>query len=134
MSTTSPESTLLDRAVKAAAEAIDDTAVIELAGAVELATAAAEAILALPELRPLAGGPNTAKALNHPVRVRILELIGAHARLSPVGFLTWEQGWTLGTVSYHFRYLAQRGLIEEVATRQRRGAVEHIYAMTRDAA
>ena len=35
---------------------------------------------------------------------------------------------TLGTVAYHVRTLERLGLIEMVATHQRRGATEHVYA------
>ena len=35
---------------------------------------------------------------------------------------------TLGTVAYHVRTLEKLGLIEMVATHQRRGATEHVYA------
>jgi predicted ArsR family transcriptional regulator len=37
-------------------------------------------------------------------------------------------GATLGTVAYHVRTLERLGLIEMVATHQRRGATEHVYA------
>lgn len=36
---------------------------------------------------------------------------------------------TLGTVAYHVRTLERFGLIEMVATHQRRGATEHVYAV-----
>src|SRR6202012_276932 len=35
---------------------------------------------------------------------------------------------SLGTVAYHVRTLERLGLIEMVATHQRRGATEHVYA------
>ena len=35
---------------------------------------------------------------------------------------------TLGTVAYHVRTLEQLGLVELVATHQRRGATEHVFA------
>jgi hypothetical protein len=37
----------------------------------------------------------------------------------------------LGAIAYHFRWLADSGLIEEIDSRQRRGAAEHIYAINR---
>ena len=36
-------------------------------------------------------------------------------------------GEPLGNVSYHVRHLENAGLIELVATKQRRGALEHYY-------
>jgi hypothetical protein len=36
----------------------------------------------------------------------------------------------LGTIPYHFRWLADIGLVEEIGSRQRRGATERIYGST----
>lgn len=38
-------------------------------------------------------------------------------------------GESLGNVSYHVRQLQKAGLIELVATKQRRGALEHYYTL-----
>jgi hypothetical protein len=38
-------------------------------------------------------------------------------------------GASLSNVSYHVRQLAKAGLIELVATRPRRGALEHYYTL-----
>jgi DNA-binding transcriptional ArsR family regulator len=65
-------------------------------------------------------------ALTHPVRGHILTILEA-GRRSPVQISSELPGVSLGTVSYHVRCLADQGLIKLVATRPRRGAVEHFY-------
>jgi len=70
--------------------------------------------------------PRYVKALAHPLRIRILALL-EERKASPVQ-LAEHLDATLGTVAYHVRTLDQLGLIELVATRQRRGATEHVYA------
>jgi DNA-binding transcriptional ArsR family regulator len=67
-----------------------------------------------------------AKALAHPLRVRILSML-KERDASPVQ-LSEHLDATLGTVAYHVRTLERLGLIEMVATHQRRGATEHVYA------
>jgi DNA-binding transcriptional ArsR family regulator len=37
---------------------------------------------------------------------------------------------SLGTLSYHFRYLRKLGLIELSKTIPRRGALQHVYRLT----
>jgi DNA-binding transcriptional ArsR family regulator len=69
--------------------------------------------------------PRVVKALAHPVRVRILAMLHEQ-RLSPVQ-ISERLNVRLGTIAYHVRTLHNLGLVEEVATRQRRGAVEHFY-------
>lgn len=66
-----------------------------------------------------------AKALGHPLRVRILAMLEEDAA-SPVA-LAERLGEPLGVVAYHVRTLHTLGLIELVRTRQRRGATEHYY-------
>ncbi len=66
------------------------------------------------------------KALAHPLRIRLLALLGERDA-SPVQ-LAEQVDATLGTVAYHVRTLERLGLIEMVATHQRRGATEHVYA------
>ncbi|MDO8211848.1 transcriptional regulator [Conexibacter sp. CPCC 206217] len=66
------------------------------------------------------------KALSHPTRVRILELLQTRELASPVE-LAGELEIPLGTVSYHVRRLAALGFIELATRTQRRGAVEHHY-------
>lgn len=69
--------------------------------------------------------PRYAKALAHPLRIRILAML-AERRASPAE-LAGTLDTPLGTVSYHVRKLVGLDLIELVATRQVRGAVEHFY-------
>jgi DNA-binding transcriptional ArsR family regulator len=69
--------------------------------------------------------PRYVKALAHPLRIRILAMLGERAA-SPVQ-LAQKLDATLGTIAYHVRTLHNLGLIELVATRQRRGATEHVY-------
>ena len=69
--------------------------------------------------------PRYAKALAHPLRIRILAML-AESAASPVQ-LSGRLDATLGTVAYHVRTLHNLGLVELVDTRQRRGATEHYY-------
>ena len=69
--------------------------------------------------------PKYVKALAHPLRIRILALL-AERDASPVQLLPHLDA-TLGTVAYHVRLLEKLGLVEEVDTRQRRGATEHVF-------
>jgi hypothetical protein len=75
-------------------------------------------------------------ALKHPIRVRILEVM-CEGDLSPIQFINSgmlppgvkfksEQN-AISHISYHFRTLEKAGCIALVATKQRRGATEHIY-------
>jgi len=66
------------------------------------------------------------KALSHPTRRRILELLQERDVASPVE-LAQELSIPLGTVSYHVRRLDQLGFIELASRTQRRGAIEHHY-------
>jgi DNA-binding transcriptional ArsR family regulator len=66
-----------------------------------------------------------AKALAHPLRVRILGLLDD--RVASPNEIANEIGASLGVVSYHVRTLAQLGFLELVGKRQRRGATEHYY-------
>jgi DNA-binding transcriptional ArsR family regulator len=70
--------------------------------------------------------PRYVKALAHPLRIRILALLGER-KASPVQ-LSEHLDATLGTVAYHVRILEKLGLIEMVETHQRRGATEHVFA------
>lgn len=72
--------------------------------------------------------PDVVKALAHPLRVRILDVLGQRT-VSPKG-LADELGASLGTVSYHVRALAALGMVQLVARKQRRGATEHFYRAT----
>jgi DNA-binding transcriptional ArsR family regulator len=65
------------------------------------------------------------RALSHPLRARILGIL-EERRASPRE-LSDELDAPLGTVSYHFRTLAQLKLIKLVKKTPRRGAIEHHY-------
>ncbi len=66
-----------------------------------------------------------AKALAHPLRVRILEALEGR-RASPTE-LVQELEEPLGNISYHSQVLIGIGCVEEVDTRPVRGAIEHFY-------
>lgn len=66
------------------------------------------------------------KALAHPTRVRILDVLRDRELVSPVE-LADELGLPLGTVGYHVRRLETLGFLELATRTQRRGAVEHHY-------
>jgi DNA-binding transcriptional ArsR family regulator len=72
------------------------------------------------------------RAASHPVRVTALAAF-SKGELSPVELsrALGHSDWTLGVIAYHVRVLAANGLIELAGTIQRRGAVEHVYALTR---
>jgi hypothetical protein len=74
--------------------------------------------------------PTTRGVLDHEFRVRILALLGKGGQSSPVSAAK-ELELPLGTVAYHFRCLADQGVIAEVATRQRRGTTEHFYGLNK---
>lgn len=66
------------------------------------------------------------KALGHPTRVRILNILRDRELASPVE-LSHELGIALGTIGYHVRRLESLGFIELAKRTQRRGAIEHHY-------
>jgi DNA-binding transcriptional ArsR family regulator len=79
-----------------------------------------------------------AEAFVHPLKLRILALMAEPPPPRAVSEGAPEPGWspnglyvalgdTLANVSYHVRQLEKAGLIELVATRPRRGALEHYY-------
>jgi DNA-binding transcriptional ArsR family regulator len=69
--------------------------------------------------------PRIAKALSHPMRARILVILGERvASPNEIAELIEER---LPNVSYHVRALLDLGCIELVDTAQRRGAIEHYY-------
>jgi DNA-binding transcriptional ArsR family regulator len=67
-----------------------------------------------------------AKALAHPLRVRLLAALNDEGVLSP-NQLAEQVEEPLQNVSYHVRVLHSLGCIELVRTAQRRGAIEHFY-------
>jgi DNA-binding transcriptional ArsR family regulator len=81
-----------------------------------------------------------AEAFVHPLKLRILALMAEPPPPRAVGEGAPEPGWSpnrlyvaagapLGNVSYHVRELEKAGLIELVAVKQRRGALEHYYTL-----
>jgi len=66
------------------------------------------------------------KALAHPTRVRILDVLHSRELVSPVE-LADELKLPLGTVGYHVRRLEALGFLELAKRTQRRGAIEHHY-------
>jgi DNA-binding transcriptional ArsR family regulator len=69
-----------------------------------------------------------AKALAHPLRVRILSSL--HNGISSPNQLAQELNEPLGNVSYHVKTLLEYDCVELVKTEPRRGAVEHFYRAT----
>jgi DNA-binding transcriptional ArsR family regulator len=69
-----------------------------------------------------------AKALAHPLRVRILSSL--HKGMSSPNQLAQELNEPLGNVSYHVKTLLEYDCVELVKTEPRRGAVEHFYRAT----
>ena len=74
---------------------------------------------------------DVAKALSHPMRLRILHEL--NKRVASPKALADELGESLAVVSYHVKILAQLGCIELVETVQKRGALEHFYRPLRRA-
>jgi DNA-binding transcriptional ArsR family regulator len=69
-----------------------------------------------------------AKALAHPLRVRILSSL--YKGVSSPNLLSQELDEPLGNVSYHVKTLLEYDCVELVKTEPRRGAVEHFYRAT----
>lgn len=69
-----------------------------------------------------------AKALAHPLRVRILASL--HKGIASPNQLSQELDEPLGNVSYHVKTLLEFDCVELVKTEPRRGAVEHFYRAT----
>jgi hypothetical protein len=68
----------------------------------------------------------------HPRALAIIEFMVEYGE--PVSPLTAFKAFdgaagSFGDVSYHFRALRDKGLIEPVRTKQVRGAVQHFYAL-----
>jgi DNA-binding transcriptional ArsR family regulator len=73
----------------------------------------------------------TEDLLLHPMRLRILQLLLASAQpVSPIEAARQLEP-SLSTLSYHFRVLADAGVIRLAGTAQVRGATEHHYAIAR---
>ncbi|HET6997167.1 MAG TPA: hypothetical protein VFI03_01130 [Solirubrobacterales bacterium] len=65
------------------------------------------------------------KALAHPLRIKILEILGE--RVTSPNRLSEDLDAGLSHVAYHTRALDRCGCLELVDTAQRRGATEHFY-------
>ena len=81
-----------------------------------------------------------AEAFVHPLKLRILTLMTQPPPPRSAPDDAPEPGWSptslyvalgvpLGNVSYHVHQLENAGLIELVAVKQRRGALEHYYTL-----
>ncbi len=75
--------------------------------------------------RPISIDQRLAKALSSPLRAHALALIGEGVA-SPKAIAD-ELGLDVRGVAYHVRVLRELGCIELAETKQRRGAIEHIY-------
>jgi DNA-binding transcriptional ArsR family regulator len=71
------------------------------------------------------------RALAHPLRVQILEILTE--RVASPNLLSEQLGIGLTHVAYHTRALDRWGCLELVDTAQRRGATEHFYTAQPDA-
>jgi hypothetical protein len=65
------------------------------------------------------------KALAHPLRIKILEILTE--RVASPNRLSGDLDAGLSHVAYHTRALAKCGCLELIDTAQRRGATEHFY-------
>jgi DNA-binding transcriptional ArsR family regulator len=74
---------------------------------------------------PAAIDQQLVRALGHPLRVRILEILSE--RVASPTEVAAELRVDLGHVAYHTRTLDRCGCLELVRTAQRRGATEHYY-------
>lgn len=78
--------------------------------------------------RPPAIDPRLVRAVGHPLRIQILEVLTD--RVASPNLLSEELGAGLSDVAYHTRALDRYGCLELVETAQRRGATEHFYKAT----
>ena len=69
--------------------------------------------------------------MTHALRAQALELIARRGTASPKDVAV-ELGVDIRTVAYHVRVLRKLGCVELADTRQRRGAVEHVYRLTEE--
>lgn len=70
------------------------------------------------------------KALSHPTRQHILDMLG-EGPSSPVRLMRRMDNISLNLVSHHIKVLKELGCVELVETVPRRGATEHIYRATK---
>ncbi|HYC81509.1 MAG TPA: ArsR family transcriptional regulator [Solirubrobacterales bacterium] len=79
----------------------------------------------MPPSRPNLLDPHLVRALAHPLRVQILEVL--NERQASPNELMEILDYPLGNVAYHTRVLEKCGCIELVTTERRRGAIEHFF-------
>jgi DNA-binding transcriptional ArsR family regulator len=70
-----------------------------------------------------------AKAMSHPLRVRILEIL--NERVASPSDISDTLALPVGNVAYHVRKLLELKCVEEVEAVPVRGALEHFYRATR---
>jgi DNA-binding transcriptional ArsR family regulator len=71
-------------------------------------------------------GKDLVRALNNPMRVEILDVLGER-EASPTMLTEWLDAPNLQMVAYHTKILFNCGCLERTRTEPRRGAVEHFY-------
>jgi DNA-binding transcriptional ArsR family regulator len=69
-----------------------------------------------------------AKALSHPIRLEILEIL--RERIASSVEISEEIGERPGVVFYHASTLIECGCLELVCSRARRGGIENFFAIT----
>lgn len=70
------------------------------------------------------------KALNHPLRRRILRALHDGVRAKSPIQLSRELKVPVSNVSYHVRVLRDKGVVTLISTRPVRGSSEHFYSST----
>jgi hypothetical protein len=82
---------------------------------------------------PQPGWETALFSLLHPAQIAAVEAhlwigepLSAHLLHEVLG-----RSWPLGTIGYHVRRLAEKGVLEERYREPVRGAVEHFYGLTR---
>lgn len=65
----------------------------------------------------------------HELRLRIIQVMRDGKERSPSQIANILAPTSLGVVAYHFRQLRQYGVVTEVRTQPRRGALEHFYVL-----
>ncbi len=81
------------------------------------------------QTQPALIDPRLLKALSHPTRQLILEIL-TRGPSSPIRITREMEGVSLNLVSHHIKVLKELGCIELVETKKRRGATEHVYRAT----
>jgi len=82
------------------------------------------------QTKPAVIDPRLLKALSHPTRQHILEIL-SRGPSSPIRITREMENVSLNLVSHHIKVLKELGCIELVDTVKKRGATEHIYRATK---